>query len=118
MTNQEIQQKREQMLAGMSEVKRQAYLEAEAAHDRLMAIQYSEKLGVRVEPVPNDPNHISVDGEIMGYNEFAAYCEAHLPQQQYSQLDDSDYDVEDEEDDCSDEDIENYPPYSGGWFNA
>lgn len=112
MTNQEIQQKREEMLAGMSEAKRQAYLEAEAAQDRLMAIEYSEKLGVSVELIPNDPNHIRVDGHVMGYNEFQAYCEEHLPHEEY---DEDDYDEDD--DYCDDEDEDDGCPESG-WFSA
>jgi hypothetical protein len=112
MTNEQIQQKREEMLAGMSEAKRAAYLEAEAAHDRLMAIEYSEKLGVPVEIIPNDPNHIRVDGRVMGYNEFQAYCEEHLPQEEY---DEEDEDWDDEEDYDDDED-EGY--HGSGWFNA
>ena len=101
MTNQEIAQKREEMLASMSDEKRQAFLEAEAAYDRLKAIEYSEKLGVPVELIPGDPNSIRVDGLIMGYNEFAAYCDSHLPHEEpeydegYDDFDDDDDSEED-----------------------
>ena len=93
MTNEEIIQQREEMLANMSEEKREAWLAAEAANDRLMAMEYSEKLGVSVELIPGDPNHIKVDGQVMGYVEFAEYCQEHLPEEEY------DEDEEDEEDD-------------------
>ena len=78
MTDQELKQLREEMLASMSEEKRQAYLEAEAAHDRLVAIALSEHLGVNIELIPNDPDHVRVGDQVMGYNEFSAYCQERI----------------------------------------
>lgn len=101
MTNQEIAQKREEMLASMSDEKRQAFLDAEAAYDRLKAIEYSEKLGVPVEIVPGDPNSIRVDGLVMGYNEFAEYCDRRLPHEEECE---DDFDDEDDYDDFDDDD--------------
>lgn len=97
-TNQEIQNEIEAKLAEMSPEEREATLAADEAMDRLQCIKLSRELDAHIEMIPGDRHHIKVNGEVMGYNEYAEwqaarYAELH-PQEDY----DEDDDDEDEED--------------------
>lgn len=96
-TNQEIQQEIEAKLAAMSPEEREATLAADEAMDRLKCIKLSRELDAHIEMIPGDRHHIKVNGEVMGYNEYAEwqaarYAELH-PQEDY----DDDYDEDDDE---------------------
>ena len=75
-TNQQIQEEIEATLAGMSEEERAATLAADDAMDRLMCIKMSRELQATIETIPGDRHHIKVNGEVMGYNEYAQYVKA------------------------------------------
>ena len=91
-TNQEIQSEIEAKLAEMSPEEREATLAADDALDRLMCIRLSRELDARIETIPGDRHHIKVNGEVMGYNEYAEwqaarYAELH-PDEEYDEDDD------------------------------
>lgn len=75
-TNEQIQQEIEAKLNEMSVEEREAFLAAEEAKDKLMCIKLSRKLNANIEVIPNDLHHIKVNGEVMGYNEYAEWQEA------------------------------------------
>ena len=76
MTNEELQQQIEQSLSEMSEEEREATLAADDALDRLMCIKLGQALQATIETIPGDRHHIRVNGEVMGYNEYAEWQEA------------------------------------------
>lgn len=91
-TNQEIQSEIEAKLAEMSPEEREATLAADEAMDRLMCIKLSRELDAHIETIPGDRHHIKVNGEVMGYNEYAEwsaarYAELH-PEEDYDEDDD------------------------------
>ena len=93
-TNQEIQSEIEAKLAEMSPEEREATLAADEAMDRLMCIKLSRELDAHIEIIPGDRHHIKVNGEVMGYNEYAEwqaarYAELH-PEEDYDEDDDDD----------------------------
>ena len=75
-TNQQIQQEIEATLAQMSPEEREATLAADDAMDRLMCIKMSRELQATIETIPGDRHHIKVNGQVMGYNEYAEWQEA------------------------------------------
>lgn len=75
-TNQQIQQEIEATLAQMSPEEREATLAADDAMDRLMCIKMSRELQATIETIPGDRHHIKVNGQVMGYNEYAQWSEA------------------------------------------
>lgn len=92
-TNQQIQQEIEATLAGMSPEEREATLAADDAMDRLMCIKMSRELQATIETIPGDRHHIKVNGQVMGYNEYAQWSEA-----RYAELHPEEEADEDEED--------------------
>lgn len=92
-TNQEIQNEIEASLAEMSPEEREATLAADDAMDRLMCIKLSRELDAHIETIPGDRHHIKVNGEVMGYNEYAEWSAA-----RYAELH-PDVEEDDEEDD-------------------
>lgn len=75
-TNEQIQQEIEAKLAEMSPEEREATLAADDAMDRLMCIKLSRELQATIETIPGDRHHIKVNGQVMGYNEYAEWQEA------------------------------------------
>ena len=80
--NEELLQAEQQMieekdaaLEGMSEEEKQAYLEAEAAYDRLMCLALSKQFNANIRTIDGDRHHISVNGQVMGYISFARWME-------------------------------------------
>lgn len=92
-TNQQIQQEIEATLAQMSPEEREATLAADDAMDRLMCIKMSRELQATIETIPGDRHHIKVNGQVMGYNEYAQWSEA-----RYAELHPEEEADEDEED--------------------
>lgn len=105
-TNQEIQQEIEAALAEMSPEEREATLAVDDAMDRLMCIKLSRELEATIETIPGDRHHIRVNGQVMGYNEYAEWSEA-----RYAELHPEE--VEDDEDEDDDEEHGHR-----GFFNA
>ncbi len=95
-TNQEIQSEIEAKLAEMSPEEREATLAADEAMDRLMCIKLSRQLQATIETIPGDRHHIKVNGEVMGYNEYARWQAARYaelyPDEEYDEDDDDDED--------------------------
>lgn len=105
-TNQEIQQEIEASLAEMSPEEREATLAVDDAMDRLMCIKLSRELDAHIETIPGDRHHIRVNGQVMGYNEYAEWSEA-----RYAEL-------HPEEDSDEDEDDDEEEGTGRGFFNA
>ena len=105
-TNQEIQNEIEASLAEMSPEEREATLAADDAMDRLMCIKLSRELDAHIETIPGDRHHIRVNGQVMGYNEYAEWSEA-----RYAEL-------HPEEDSDEDEDDDEEEGTGRGFFNA
>ena len=93
-TNEEIQSEIEAKLAEMSPEEREATLAADEAMDRLMCIKLSRELDAHIETIPGDRHHIKVNGEVMGYNEYAEWSAARRAELHPAE----DYDDEDDED--------------------
>ena len=98
-TNQEIQNEIEAKLAEMSPEEREATLAADEAMDRLMCIKLSRELDAHIETIPGDRHHIKVNGEVMGYNEYARWAEARYAELHPYDDDDDDYHEDDDEED-------------------
>lgn len=73
--NEELNSQRAQMLAEMDEDERAAYMAYERAMDNYMIIQLRKQYNANVELIPNDDNHIKVNGVRMGYAEFGQWLE-------------------------------------------
>ena len=81
-TSQEIQAEVEAKLAELPEEERAAVIAADEAADRAMCLKLSRETGHKIEVIPNDRHHISVDGVAMGYVEFGAWMQANMPQKE------------------------------------
>lgn len=95
-TNQQIQDEIEASLAEMSPEEREATLAVDDAMDRLMCIKLSRELQATIETIPGDRHHIKVNGEVMGYNEYAEWSAARHDEL-HPEEDNEDDDYEDEE---------------------
>ena len=89
-TNQEIQQEIEAALAEMSPEEREATLAVDDAMDRLMCIKLSRELEATIETIPGDRHHIRVNGQVMGYNEYAEWQEARYAELHPDEVEDED----------------------------
>ena len=78
-TSQEIQNEIEAKLAEMPEDERNATIAMDKAQTRLTCIQLSRATGHTIEPIENDMHHVKVDGEALGYVEFADWIIEHAP---------------------------------------
>ena len=78
-TSQQIQDEIEAKLNELPEDERAAILAADQAQDIAMCLTLSRKTGHNIEVIPNDRHHIKVDGQPMGYVEFAQWMEANMP---------------------------------------
>lgn len=72
-TNEQIKQEREEKLNAMTPEEREATLALESAVDNYLIMMLKQKYNVNAELIPNDPNHIKIDGVVMGHNEFAGW---------------------------------------------
>ncbi len=93
-TNEQIQQEIEAKLAAMSPEEREAALAADDAADRYMCIKLSRELQATIKTIPGDRHHIKVNGQVMGYNEYAEWQEA-----RYAELHPDDEDDEEASED-------------------
>lgn len=98
--NEELNSKKAQMLDEMDEEEREAYMACERAMDNYMIIQLRKQYNANVELIPNDDNHIRINGVRMGYAEFRQWLE----EQQRAQIE-----MEDEEEEEDEYGIRAYP---------
>ena len=75
-TDEEIQSSIEESMINIPEDELEALLAVDDAIDKYMCLKLSRELGIKVETIPGDRHHISVDGTVMGYVEFAEYLQA------------------------------------------
>lgn len=97
LTNEQIKEKIEAELAQMSPEEREAMIAADDAMDRLMCIRLSRELQATIETIPGDRHHIKVNGQVMGYNEYAEWQAARYAELHPEEEMDEDEDEDDEE---------------------
>ena len=73
MTNEEIIRRKDAELESLSPEERESYLARERAYDIKVCANLSRQFNADVRIVEGNRHVISVDGEVLGYNEFDAW---------------------------------------------
>lgn len=76
-------------LAKLSPEEREQFEEFRLAYDRLMCLNFSQKLHANIEAVPGDYDHIKVEGQLMDKEQFADWIDnrlLELPQEDPARL--------------------------------